>query len=298
MLVACLCSDLRFDFTNFRPFDAYGVEGWWFDNLLKSGKLSRQAYLSLAARVTVGFQKRLADVKAAERFEKELALEDAIRAETQALEGSKWPMKTFPEIETFLSCFNGQAAFRRPVLAIVGGTRLGKSMLANDVLQRLADKLGVASYIEVTVENDDSMDLADFDRRRHSGVLLDGVGDVLFLKRNREALQGRSKAVKGARSATNVYSYSFSFCGRAVVATFDLSAANLKEFREDHWLSTRENVILLWLDSPAFLPDRDLSEVECGTPSRPAVKRRWVASPLQSADNLPVRVLTYDRAQT
>lgn len=207
MLVACLCSDLRFDFTNFRPFDAYGVEGWWLDNLLKSGKLSRQAYLSLAARVTVGFQKRLADVKAAERFEKELALEDAIRAETQALEGSKWPMKTFPEIETF-------------VLAIVGGTRLGKSMLANDVLQRLADKLGVASYIEVTVENDDSMDLADFDRRRHSGVLLDGVGDVLFLKRNREALQGRSKAVKGARSATNVYSYSFSFCGRAVVATF------------------------------------------------------------------------------
>ena len=70
MLVACLCSDLRFDFTNFRPFDAYGVEGWWLDNLLKSGKLSRQAYLSLAARVTVGFQKRLADVKAAERFGK------------------------------------------------------------------------------------------------------------------------------------------------------------------------------------------------------------------------------------
>lgn len=79
---------------------------------------------------------------------------------------------------------------------------------------------------------------------------------------------------------------------------FDLSAANLKEFREDHWLSNREHVILLWLDSPAFLPDRDLSEVECGTPSRPAVKRRWVASPLQSTDNLPVRVLTYDRAQT
>ena len=90
---------------------------------------------------------------------------------------------------------------------------------------------------------------------------------------------------------------SFSFCGRAVVATFDLSAANLKEFREDHWLSNRGNVILLWLDSPAFLRDRDLSEVECRTPSRPAVKRRWVASPLQSTDNLPVRVLTYDRAQ-
>ena len=211
MLVACLCSDLRFDFTNFRPFDAYGVEGWWLDNLLKSGKLSRQAYLSLAARVTVGFQKRLADL---------WKMQSVLRYKHLKVRSGRW--KLFQRLKPFSVVSMARQHFRRPVLAIVGGTRLGKSMLANDVLQRLADKLGVASYIEVTVENDDSMDLADFDRRRHSGVLLDGVGDVLFLKRNREALQGRSKAVKGARSATNVYSYSFSFCGRAVVATFDL----------------------------------------------------------------------------
>ena len=38
---------------------------------------------------------------------------------------------------------------------------------------------------------------------RHHSKVLDGVGDALFLKRNRESLQGRPKLVKGARSATN-----------------------------------------------------------------------------------------------
>ena len=70
----------RFNYTDFPPFQAYGVEGWWLDNLLKAGKLSRKTYLRLAAEVTVGFQKRLADCRAAERFLHEQALQDAIAA--------------------------------------------------------------------------------------------------------------------------------------------------------------------------------------------------------------------------
>ena len=159
----------RFDHTTFPPFAAYAVEGWWLDNLLKAGKLTRETYLSLAARVTVGFQKRLADVRVAERYEKDCALELAVRADAAALQELKWPMRNFPEVEAFLDCHTGAPAFRRPILAIVGGTRLGKSMLANDVLQRLADRLGLHGYIEVTVEDSEAMDLADFDRRLHSG---------------------------------------------------------------------------------------------------------------------------------
>ena len=40
------------------------------------------------------------------------------------------------------------------------------------------------------------MDLADFDRRVHAGVLIDGVGDAMFLKKNREGLKGRPKIVR------------------------------------------------------------------------------------------------------
>ena len=55
----------------FPPFQAYAVEGWWLDNLLKGGKLTRQTYLT-----TVGFQKRLGDCKAAERFLREEVVRD------------------------------------------------------------------------------------------------------------------------------------------------------------------------------------------------------------------------------
>ena len=90
---------LRFNYTNYPPFKAYGVEGWWLDNLLKAGKLSRKAYLKLAAQVTVGFQKRLADCKAAERYLRDEALQDAVCAHAKALEPATLPMKSFPVIE-------------------------------------------------------------------------------------------------------------------------------------------------------------------------------------------------------
>ena len=85
--------------------------------------------------------------------------------------------------QEFVACHDGQPRFRRPILAIVGGTRLGKSMLAAHTLKRVANKLGLKDFLEVTVEDSENMDLADFDRRVHAGVLLDGVGDAMFLKR-------------------------------------------------------------------------------------------------------------------
>ena len=158
---------------------------------------------------------------------------------------------------------------------------MGKSMLAAHTLKRVANKLGLKDFLEVTVEDSENMDLADFDRRVHAGVLLDGVGDAMFLKRNREALQGRPKIVKGARSATNVFSYSYSFCGRAVVATFDLSAQNLGELHTDHWLCNRQNVQLLLLDEPAYIEAASLSAAasDVADSRSDQRKRRWVASP-------------------
>ncbi|CAE7877875.1 unnamed protein product, partial [Symbiodinium necroappetens] len=188
-----------FNYTNYPPFKAYGVEGWWLDNLLKAGKLSRKAYLKLAAQVTVGFQKRLADCKAAERYLHDEALQDAICGHAKALEPATLPMKSFPVIEEFVACHDGSSRFRRPILAIVGATRLGKSMLAAHTLQRIAQQLGLPEYLEVTVEESEQMDLAEFDRRIHAGVILDGVGDALFLKRHHEALQGRPKTVQSPR---------------------------------------------------------------------------------------------------
>ena len=73
-------------------------------------------------------------------------------------------------------------------------------------------KIGIDGYLEVTVEGTEHLDFSDFDRRSHTGVLLDGIGDALVLKQNREALQGRPKVCKGARSATMMYSYTSTHC--------------------------------------------------------------------------------------
>ena len=138
------------------------------------------------------------------------------------------------------------------------------------------------------------MYFADFDRTRHSGVLLDGVGDAYILQKNREALQGRAKLCKGGQSATNMYSYTYSLVKRGIVATFDLSAKNLSAFERGHWLSNRNNVILLHLTEKAYeeQPAAAPSAPDAAPPPTPergvGTKRRWVSgSPLREAPPLP-----------
>ena len=62
------------------------------------------------------------------------------------------PMKDFPQVDQFVSLFDAQSFYhRRPILAIIGGTNLGKSLLARQVLMRVAVCLGLEDYLEVTV---------------------------------------------------------------------------------------------------------------------------------------------------
>ena len=280
--------------SNFRPFESYGVEGWWLDNEMKKGNLTREVYLKWAARVGIGFQRRLGDMKAAERYEKEQAAVETARKEAASLMEATLPVKTFPEVEKFLSYFERTGRwFRRPMLAIIGGTNLGKSVLAADVLRRVGLLVNAPGFLEITVESNAALDLAEFDVQSHSGVLLDGVGDAQILKVNRESLQGRAKVSKGGQSATNMYAYKYTLARRAVVATFDLSAVNLDQFVEDHWLSCDLNVICLHLTEKAFvepaavavlsecLPSSPPASADSGTaPASPRPsKRRWVGSP-------------------
>ena len=103
------------------------------------------------------------------------------------------------------------------------------------------------AFLEVTVEDNDHIDMVDFDVWYHGGVLLDGVGDAFILKKNRGWLQGRAKLTKDAQSTTMIFSYNYILARRAVIATFDLSAKNLRAFKADHWLKSPLNVTQLHL---------------------------------------------------
>jgi hypothetical protein len=246
-----------FWWANVLPFVDYLVEGWRLDNSMKAGKLEHSVYLDYAAGVCIGFQRRLADVRAVQRYRREGAAEAAAAEEEACLAGMLQPIKHFAEVDAFVELFDGAARHRRPILVIAGGTNLGKSLLAAEVLCRIGHKLRTPGYLEVTIEDAAHLDLADFDRDKHSGVLLDGVGDAAILKHHREVLQGRPKVAKGARSATMMYAYLYTLCNRAVVATMDLSAKNLDMFVTDHWLSNAHDVKFLMLQEKAYEPSAD-----------------------------------------
>ena len=120
------------------------------------------------------------------------------------------------------------------------------------------------------------MGLSDFDLANHSGALLDGIADAFFLHKHREVLQGRAKVSKEGKSATMKFAYPFTFCRRAVVATFDLAAKNLHMFQHHHWLRNPRNVMQLWLTGPSWVgPDRLVTLGGARDPARVQEMEAW-----------------------
>ena len=239
--------------TNYEAWQHYHPKEKWLTDLWSEQKLTHVQFLDLSAKFRHGHAGRRRDAMEVIMSEKRRAVHDHITRELKLLHSSGHvkPRRAFPEIDRFIALFTAPA-LRRPIFAIIGGTNTGKSMLGAAILQEVAAVLGLEGFLELTVEADKQMDLADFDLREHAGILLDGVGDAMFLHEHREALQGRPKECKEGKSATMMYSYPFTLCRRAVVATFDLAASNLALFKQHHWLRDPRNVHQLWLTGPAW----------------------------------------------
>jgi len=265
---------------NFHMWRDYDPKPEWLRSLWGARKLSHSAYEEHSRRLRVGYADRKRDLTELLADERQDALRDHVSTAMSNLQASGVfrPMRPFPQVESFVESFRSTKNLRRPILAIVGGTNLGKSILVANVLKGVGDLLGVPSFLEVTVEGDSFLDLTDFDVRFHAGVLLDGIGDASVLKANREVLQGRPKLCKAGRSPTMRFSTAYSLHHRAVVATFDLSAANLHLFDSDHWLSNSKNVVCLRLTVPAWTTS-SLSPPPSPQPDeRQEQMRTWSAS--------------------
>ena len=245
--------------TNHAPGKNYTVPAAWVTGLWRQGKLGHDAYLQMSSALRENHFRRKRDVHEVLRDEKAAAMMTHVQSALAALQasGARRPVKTYPLVEAFVESFRMGHAWRRPILAILGSSHLGKSMLAGEVLQRVGRALGLHSFAEVTVEEDQHLDVSDFALERDAGILLDGLADVAILSKHREALQGRPKAAKAARSATGMYAFPFTLHRRAVVATMDRSARNLHLFETDHWLSNPDNVLVLRLAGPSFLAPGD-----------------------------------------
>jgi len=240
--------------TNYVPWRQYSPSMVWLTSLWDEKKLSNTQFLELSADFRTGHTSRKRDAESVQRQELEAAISDHVNAELSLLEAQDQldSFKVFDKVEDYISSFAAPLR-RRPILLLVGGTNIGKSQLAADILQRIASKLHLPHFLEVTVESDEVLDFSEYDHRYHAGVLLDGIGDVVTLWRQREVLQARPKKCRGGRSATMVYSYPFTLARRAVVATADLTAKNLHLLQTNHWLKDARNVCCLRLQEPAWV---------------------------------------------
>ena len=265
--------------TNYQPFSGYLPLAAWMERLWSKAKLDHTEFLALSARLRNGHAKRKRDAMEVQRQEKEDAVRAHVESSRQEL-GTLTGFHAYPVVDEFLAAHR-RAAQRRPMLVIIGATNYGKSELGAHVLLQLGQRHGLTDYEEITVEEDSTIDLSSFDLRKQAGILLDGVADAMILKKNREALQGRPKVCKGGKSATMMYAYPYTLCGRGVVATFDLSAANLDMFETDHWLSNPKNCLVLHLAQPAYGPEHTpMDALDHPAATRTDTMRTWSVAAL------------------
>jgi hypothetical protein len=239
--------------SNYMPWQQYVPDAAWLVSLWTARKMTHDQYEQLSATFRSGHTSRMQDLECVRRTERALAVRKHLLREKKDLEQIVLrAFRSYPEIEEFVAYFQ-RPSRRRPIFAIIGPTGTGKSELAAYVLRRICEILRVREFIEVTVGDNGSMDMSDFDIEMHGGILLDGVGDVQMLADHRETLQGRAKVDLGGKSSTMMYAYPFTLCRRAVVATLDNAASNLNFFGTHHWLSDKKNVIVLRLTAPAWM---------------------------------------------
>ena len=121
---------------NFQMWRDYDPKPEWLRSLWGARKLSHSAYGEYSRQLRVGYADRKRDLVELMADERQQALRNHVATALARLESSgvMLPMRTFPEVDSFVELFRSEALLRRPIFAIVGGTNLGKSILAANVL--------------------------------------------------------------------------------------------------------------------------------------------------------------------
>ena len=251
--VSVMKKGTMFTHSNYKPWVDYKPSKDWLTSLYDSHKLDHDDYLQLSMQFRSGHSTRRREVLDIVRDEEDSKVRKHVKREAAAARAQQ-PLqepRASPLIDSYVESF-AHSSWRKRILVIVGATNFGKTALGRHVLQLVAKKLGLPSFLEITMEEDSAIDVSAMRVEEHAGILLDGVADVELLKPHRETLQGQPKVCKGGKSTTMIYAYSFTLARRAVVVTMDLSARNLHLLRSDHWLSDSNNVALEWLAGPVF----------------------------------------------
>ena len=197
------------------------------------------------------------DLQAVSEAEGEARIDAHIRKVNRALGKLMAPYKKFPQVTAWENSIL-EVCFRWKVLALCADSAAGKSNFAESLFEN--------PYC-LTVEDSDHLDLKNFDRDKHDGIVLDNVNSWGQLLSWRAVLQARNAKFKGGTSATNMYAWSKYLYGVPFVATVDFDAPDAYLIDESSpWQSTwlMKNTVRVCLSQgetfydPAKVPKRKL----------------------------------------
>jgi len=200
--------------TNWRPWQDYRVLGKWLDDLWTDGKLDHDTYDNLALKVRVGYAGRKRDLEAVLTSEREERVDKQVAEVNKELAKLSAPFRVFAAVTAWENSYL-HLNFRWQLLVLVADSASGKSNFAEHLFE---------NPCVLTVEDATFLDLKNFDKDRHDGLVLDNVNTWGQLRKWRAVLQARNAKSRGGQSATNLYSYVQYLYGVPVVATVDLDA--------------------------------------------------------------------------
>lgn len=200
--------------TNWRPFQDYRVLGKWLDDLWTDGKLDHSTYDDLSLKVRVGYAGRKRDLEAVLANERERKVDQQVAEVKTDLAQLTAPFRHFAAVTAWEDSYL-HLNFRWKLLVLVADSASGKSNFAEHLFE---------NPCVLTVEDATNLDLKNFDKDLHDGLVLDNVNSWGQLLSWRAVLQARNAKSRGGQSATNVYSYVQYLYGVPVVATVDLDA--------------------------------------------------------------------------
>ena len=203
-----------FKATSWAPFVDYRVQGQWIEDLWADDKLSHDSYHALSLRIRKGHAARKRDLEAVQADEREVWVDNQIKAVNCALSSLMMKFREFPEVKAWEDSFLS-VDFRWKILALVADSASGKSTFGENLFE---------NPLVITVEEAVNLDLKAFRPSEHDGIVLDNVNSWGQLLLWRALLQARNAKSRGGQSATNVYSYVQYLYGVPIVATLDLDA--------------------------------------------------------------------------
>ena len=221
----------------------FQVLGKWADALWKQRKISHETYQTylFECRDNVVGRKRNFDAVLAHEERQQERKERATRIKRIRSNASlfqKFP--DAPEANAWLQLFKADA-LRYPVLIVLGRSGSGKTEWAKSLFKEpLVLRIGSLEHFP------DGM--RAFDRKRHDGVVLDDLRDLLFLHHHQDKVQGKyDSEVEFGSTQGGTCAYYKDLFAIPFVATVNYSTLNLDALDSHDFLSLPANrVVVHW----------------------------------------------------